>query len=375
VRVLPEFAVTYKPKCMVIQQYNLVIAAVTVTPAALDQPHEDVIRKSSARPLSLVSCPLVSSVQAEECRVKRKDVMLMTMRGSMASDSRAPSNDFRIRADNSTVMMWTSDQDNLCDWVNRAWLDFTGRPMEQQLGNGWAESVHPNDLSQCLSTYTDAFHGRKAFSMHYRLRRYDGEYRSVLDIGDPYFSPDGQLIGYLGSCIDVTEGRSSSTERSRLTKAATRLPHTDCKNNEGPSRAEIHLALEQIIHSDLFQTSPQMCAFLKFIVEAKLRGESERIKGYTIAVSALGRPDNFDPQADPIVRVEAGRLRRALARYYAGAGANDSILIDIPRGGYVPQFHYRKIEINTVAQPQSVAELLRPARTWLSTYLRRAKAK
>jgi PAS domain S-box-containing protein len=297
--------------------------------------------------------------------------MFMAMRGSRAGDTRAHPNAFRFLADNSTVMMWTSDPDKLCDWVNRAWLEFTGRPMEQQLGNGWADSVHPNDLSQCFSTYTDAFDCRKAFSMQYRLRRYDGEYRSVLDIGSPYSSPDGKFIGYLGSCIDVTEGRSSSIEPPRLTNRAARLPHTDHKNNEGPSGAEIRLALGQILHSDFFQASPQICAFLRFIVEAKLRGEGERIKGYTVAVSALGRPDDFDPQADPIVRVEAGRLRRALERYYAGAGANDSILIDIPLGGYVPRFQYRKIGINTVAQPKSVAEFLRPVRAWLSTYLTR----
>jgi len=349
------------------------VAAVTVTPTGLDQHHEHVIRKSSASPLALVRChSCVFRPSRKGSADKGKDVMLMKMRGSTASDSGSHPNDFRTLADNSTVMMWTSNQDKLCDWFNRAWLEFTGRPMERQLGNGWAEGVHPDDFSRCLSTYTGAFDSRKAFSMEYRLRRYDGEYRSVLDIGGPHFSPDGKFIGYFGSCIDVTEGRSNN-ESPNLMNPATPLPHTNYENNDAPSGAEIRLALEQILHSDLFQAAPQLSAFLRFIVEATLRGASERIKGYTIAVSALGRPDDFDAQKDPIVRVEAGRLRRALEHYYAGAGANDSILIDIPRGRYVPQFQYRKIEIDTVAEPKSFAEFLRPVRAWLSTYLRRAK--
>src|SRR5213596_640402 len=76
--------------------------------------------------------------------------------------------------------------------------------------------------------------------------------------------------------------------------------------------------------------SPQLAAFVRFVVEATLRGEGGRIKGYTIAVEALGRGEDFDPQTDPIVRVEAGRLRRALQQYYAGLGATDSVAVDLP---------------------------------------------
>jgi hypothetical protein len=107
-----------------------------------------------------------------------------------------------------------------------------------------------------------------------------------------------------------------------------------------PSEAEIRAALDRITGSDVLGTSPQLAAFLRFVVESTLRGEAERIKGYTIATAALGRGQDFDPQADPIVRVEAGRLRRALERYYAGPGSADVIVIDVPRGRYVPTFCY-----------------------------------
>jgi hypothetical protein len=90
-----------------------------------------------------------------------------------------------------------------------------------------------------------------------------------------------------------------------------------------------------------FRDSLRLTSFLKFVVEAVLEGKSDRIKSYTIAVEALGRGSAFDPQADPIVRVEAGRLRRALARYYTTTGCNDSLIIEIPRGAYVPTFRWR----------------------------------
>jgi len=95
-------------------------------------------------------------------------------------------------ADSAKVLIWTSGPDKLCDWFNRTWLEFTGRTMEQELGNGWTDGVHPDDLSRCLTIYTTAFDSRQEFSMEYRLRRHDDVYRRVLDIGAPYFSADGK---------------------------------------------------------------------------------------------------------------------------------------------------------------------------------------
>lgn len=112
---------------------------------------------------------------------------------------------FRLVANTAPVMIWMAGTDKLCSYFNKPWLDFTGRALELELGNGWAEGVHGDDIARCLKVYTEGFDKRETFEMEYRLRRHDGEYRWVLDIGAPRFNSDGSFAGYIGSCIDITE--------------------------------------------------------------------------------------------------------------------------------------------------------------------------
>jgi PAS domain S-box-containing protein len=112
---------------------------------------------------------------------------------------------FRLVANTAPVLIWMSGPDKLCNYFNQRWLEFTGRSIEAELGNGWTEGVHPEDLKICLDTYTSTFDRRESFEMQYRLRRNDGEYRWITDIGVPRFNPDGSFAGYIGSCLDVTE--------------------------------------------------------------------------------------------------------------------------------------------------------------------------
>lgn len=119
---------------------------------------------------------------------------------------------FRIVADTAPVMIWASGPDKKCDFFNKVWLEFTGRTLEQELGDGWAESVHPDDVSRCIATYTESFDARRSFQMEYRLLRADGEFRWILDNGVPRFTPDGVFSGYIGSCIDMTDIKRTQEE-------------------------------------------------------------------------------------------------------------------------------------------------------------------
>jgi len=112
---------------------------------------------------------------------------------------------FRLVANTAPVLIWMSGPDKLRTYFNQPWLEFTGRSIEKELGDGWDEGVHPEDLRNCLDEYNSAFDERRPFKMQYRLRRNDGEYRWVFDIGVARFNPDRSFAGYIGSCIDVTE--------------------------------------------------------------------------------------------------------------------------------------------------------------------------
>jgi tetratricopeptide (TPR) repeat protein len=135
-------------------------------------------------------------------------------------------------------------------------------------------------------------------------------------------------------------------------------------SERAPSDAEARAALDHVLASDTFRSSPQLGAFLRYVVDATLAGRGASLKGYTIAVEALGRDPRFNPQVDPIVRVEATRLRRALERYYAEAGSDDPVTIALPRGSYAPSFTRRVVTPAEPAKPPAghpVAIRWRPA--------------
>jgi PAS domain S-box-containing protein len=122
---------------------------------------------------------------------------------------------FRIVADAAPVLIWMAGVDKLCTFFNKTWLDFTGRTMEQEMGNGWVDGVHSNDRKHCMKKYVQAFEARTPFVLQYRLRRHDGEYRWISDNGVPRYDAQGNFAGYIGSCADFTERREAE-ERFRL---------------------------------------------------------------------------------------------------------------------------------------------------------------
>jgi len=114
---------------------------------------------------------------------------------------------FRVMADTAPVLIWMSDITKKCTYFNKIWLDFTGRTLEQELGDGWAEGVHKDDLEPNLKIYTESFDKRVEFKLEYRLRHKDGSYRWIYDHGVPRYTEEGKFVGYIGSCIDINAQR------------------------------------------------------------------------------------------------------------------------------------------------------------------------
>jgi PAS domain S-box-containing protein len=163
-------------------------------------------------------------------------------------------------ADASPVLIWMSGVDKLCNYFNKTWLEFTGRSIEQEMGNGWAEGVHPDDFKKCLNIYINAFDLRQSFSMEYRLKRFNGEYGWVYDQGVPRYTSDGNFIGYIGSCTDITDQKSKEDQITNLLTRYQTLLHT---SNDG-----IHIL---DINGNLVEANDAFCKMLGYTKEEVLK--------------------------------------------------------------------------------------------------------
>jgi PAS domain S-box-containing protein len=161
--------------------------------------------------------------------------------GAGSSGAEHPERWFRTAADATSILIWTAGPDARRNWFNRSWLDFTGRTMDQEIGDGWIQHVHPDDAERYSQTYRRSFDAREPFSLECRLRRHDGEYRWVIDTGIPRFAPaagptanpatangpsftSGEFLGHVGTCVDVTDQRvarevESAADQSHATTA------------------------------------------------------------------------------------------------------------------------------------------------------------
>lgn len=156
--------------------------------------------------------------------------------------------EYRLLVEHSPVLIWRADVNKKCDYFNKVWLEFTGRTIEQELGDGWAEAVHPDDLERCFQIYVTNFDQRQPFEMEYRLKRHDGVYRWIFDRGVPYTSDHGEFLGYIGSCIDVTDRREA--EQQKLDVAAEQAAFAAVREADARERFLAHVSEVMSWHLD-----------------------------------------------------------------------------------------------------------------------------
>jgi PAS domain S-box-containing protein len=164
---------------------------------------------------------------------------------------------FRVITDASPIMVWMAGTDKLCYYFNKGWLDFVGRTLEQESGNGWAENVHPEDFDRCLQVYVRNFEARRPFEMEYRMRHHTGQYRWILDRGVPRYAPDGTFEGYVGGCLDIHDQKQAA-EKIRIADDMTRLMKAqdeerrriarELHDSAGQTLAVLGMRLAQLIH-------------------------------------------------------------------------------------------------------------------------------
>lgn len=207
---------------------------------------------------------------------------------------------FKIMADCSPVLLWMSGEDSLCNFFNQTWLEFSGKPLEEEVGVGWAAGVHPADFERCMDTYMRAFNARESFEMEYRLRRHDGAYRWILDRGSPRYSPAGVFAGFIGSCIDITDRKESEDQTREL---AARLNKTN-QHLERLLYAASHDLREPIrmvtsflslAERKLGGNDPQTAEFLAFA-----RGGAERMRSTVDGLLDFARVREGTPSLEPV---------------------------------------------------------------------------
>jgi PAS domain S-box-containing protein len=155
---------------------------------------------------------------------------------------------FQVMADSAPVLIWITASDNRYLWFNKVWLDFTGRMLEQETGDGWTEGIHPDDLQNCLAVHAAAFQTRRPFSTEYRLRFRDGNYHHVLANGVPRFSPAGEFVGFIGSCTDISD-RKKAEEALQHSKQMLR----HLVSHQERVREDERKRIAREIHDDLGQ--------------------------------------------------------------------------------------------------------------------------
>jgi PAS domain S-box-containing protein len=229
---------------------------------------------------------------------------------------------FRVITDASPIMVWMSGTDKLCYYFNKGWLDFTGRTLEQEAGNGWSENVHPEDFDRCLKIYVSNFDARRPFEMEYRMRHHTGQYRWILDRGVPRYAPDGTFEGYVGGCLDIHDQKEAA-EKVRIADDMTRLMKAQDEERRRIARE---------LHDSAGQTLTVLGLSLARLVERaqvnapELAKEAKEIEGVVQQLHREIRTTSY--LLHPPLLDECG-LRSAVNWYVEGLAERSGIAIEL----------------------------------------------
>ena len=216
---------------------------------------------------------------------------------------------FRNMADSAPVMIWVSGEDKQCTYCNKQWLEFTGRSLDQEIGVGWADSIHPDDYDRCLETFQRGSDDRKAFALEYRLRRKDGEFRWVYDTGTPRFSADHTFLGYIGSCNDITERKEA--------EVALRKGHDELRHLKEQLEAE-NIYLQEELQSDR--------------TFGEIVGESDALKAVVFKIRQVA-----PTESTVLIAGETGTGKELVARaIHSASSRKDRPLIKVDCGALSP---------------------------------------
>jgi PAS domain S-box-containing protein len=229
---------------------------------------------------------------------------------------------FRVITDASPIMVWMSGTDKLCYYFNKGWLDFVGRTLEQERGNGWAENVHPVDFDRCLQIYVSSFDARRPFEMEYRLRHHTGQYRWILDRAVPRYTPDGTFEGYVGGCLDIHDQKEAA-EKVRIADETLRLMKVQDEERRRIAR-ELHDSAGQTL--TVLGLALAQLVYRAEVIAPELAKEGKEIEGVVQQLHREIRTTSY--LLHPPLLDECG-LASAVNWYVEGLGQRSGIAINL----------------------------------------------
>jgi PAS domain S-box-containing protein len=246
---------------------------------------------------------------------------------------------FRSLANTAPVMIWLTGTDSQCTFFNRPWLDFTGRSIEDEIGNGWMHGVHPADRESCGWRYLTAFASRETFTNEYRLLRHDGVYRWVLNRGVPRYAPEGVFLGYIGSCVDLTDRKEAE---EKLRELSFRLIHAQ--------EAE-RFRIGQQLHDDLAQRALAVSVGLTRLErkcdDSKLERELRKLHKQTLDICK--EIANVSYQLRPATLERLG-LPIALRSLCEQATTDKSVILFVQKDDLPPLTQTASVSLYRIAQ-------------------------